>query len=345
MSRTEKGADMLKVSPFLIKRCIDNAVGPVQECKKLRSGILLIKCTKNQSEKLISMKNLNKEINIKCEKHDSFNTSKGKVYCRDLCYLSDEEILSELADQNVTHIRRMKRRNKETNMLTEEDVGIYILTFKTCSIPESIRIGYNNIHVQEFIPDPFRCYKCFRFGHSAEKCREDTKKCPNCSEDAHCQKTDNGSFEKCNKSSKCVNCSKNHNSFYRNCDIFKKEKTIQFIRIKNRISYFEARRRYKIEHPLPISFAKMVKPDSESTENVKKADTQPSTSGKSEICQMETEEIVLENTKKCISKDGNEFFLAHKNTPKHKLDKIKAEQKKKAKYEGKPNTSHDESSE
>lgn len=357
MMRTDKGADMHKVSPFLIKRSIDKEIGPVQECKKLRNGILLIKCSLEQAEKLMHLKSLNKEVNVKCEKHESFNTAKGKIFSRDFCYLSDEEILTELADQKVSDVKRIKRRDKVTRKPTDEDIGIYVLTFKVCTIPEYIQIGYNKVSVDEFIPDPFRCFKCFRFGHSAEKCRETTKKCPNCGCDAHSPKDpETGIFEKCEKSANCVNCHKNHNSLYRKCETFKKEKEIQCIRIKNRVSYFEARRRYKIQHPLQFTFASVVKTPNNPkiNENIIDDNTGEPTAQKEELCSndmeqgmsdMEVEEVVIANTKTVTTKDGKEITIYPRNTPKHKLDKVKAEQKKKAKFESKCNTSPDESSE
>lgn len=354
MERTEKGADMSKVSPFLIKKCIDGAVnGSVEECKKLRSGILLIKCSEIQAEKLLKIKKLNNNISVKCEQHEKFNSSKGKIYSRDLCYLSDDEIISELSDQKVAGIKRIKRRDQVTKKITDEDVGIYILTFKACTIPDYIQIGYNNIAVKEFIPDPFRCFKCFRFGHSGENCKEESKKCPNCSNDAHCEKNESGSFEKCQNMSKCINCKKDHNSFYRKCEIFRKEKEIQFIRVTNRVSYFEARRRYKNEHPLPATFASVIKDQQKTVEKKKDANEENQSPEKSEEAaiqfeaeSMETDELQnIPNVKKVIGKNGKEIVLIPKNTPKHKMDKIKNEQKKKVKYDVKPNSSHDESSE
>lgn len=347
MSRVDKGADMSKVSPFLIKRSIDKEIGSVQECKKLRTGSLLIKCNISQAEKLKKITKLNREINVKCEQHQNFNTSKGKIFSRDLCYLTDEEIVEELSDQKVSYVRRMKKRDKETNKLTDEDLGIYILTFQSCQIPESIQIGYNKVYVEEFIPDPFRCYKCFRFGHSSEHCKEDTKQCPNCSCEAHCEADiQTGRFEKCTKSSKCVNCHKDHNSLFRKCEVFKKEKEIQCIRVKNRVSYFEARRRFKIANPLPVTFSRAAQniaapiqqEPPKSIVTIPKAGI-PSTSGSKET----DESVMIPNTKTINGKDGKELILIPRNTPKHKMDKIKGEQKKKQKYDGKLSSSHDES--
>lgn len=350
MSRTDKSADMSKVSPFLIKRCIDKEIGAVQEYKKLKTGALLIKCHRNQAQKLMELKQLNAQINVKCEEHQNFNMSKGKIFSRDLSFLSDEEIISELSDQKVIGIKRIKRRDLTNNKTTDEDNGIYILSFKTCTVAETIQIGYNYIAVTEFIPDPFRCYKCFRLGHSSEKCREEQKRCPNCSRETHTNKNDEtGLYEKCTHPANCVNCHEDHNSLFRKCNIFKKEKEIQYIRVKNKVSYFEARRRYKIQHPLPITFSRIIQPqqpmeqhddeptNSAETNQPSAMDTEPSTS---------EQHLSLPNTKKITTKDGKEVLLIPKNTPKHKIDKMKGEQKKKekkVKYENKLTSSENDS--
>lgn len=293
MTRTDKGADMSKVSPFLIKRCIDKVTGPVQECKKLRNGVLLIKCNSTQAEKLKGLTHLNQEISVKCEEHQDFNISKGKIFSRDLGFLSDEEIISELADQKVTHVRRIKRRDKETNKLTEDDLGIY------------------------------------RFGHSSEKCKEENKHCPNCSCEAHTNKDESGRYERCENPALCINCRMNHSSLYRKCEVFKKEKEIQYIRVKNKVSYFEARRRYKIDHPLPVTFARTTTQEMNEHEEHQLNPT-PSTPGQAAWEEMETDVISgIQNKKTITSRSGKEVILMPRNTPKHKMDKIKIEHKKK----------------
>ena len=43
----------------------------------------------------------------KCVAHTSLNTSKGIIHCPDLSDISEEEMATELADQNVTAARRI----------------------------------------------------------------------------------------------------------------------------------------------------------------------------------------------------------------------------------------------
>lgn len=111
MMCVDKGADMQYESPFLIKRSLIEILDRM-ECKKLRTGTLLIKFSQEQAEKLSEMKQLNKEYNV------SFNTSKRKIFSRDFRYLSDEEVLSELYDQKISDVRMIKKSDKESNKLT-----------------------------------------------------------------------------------------------------------------------------------------------------------------------------------------------------------------------------------
>ena len=93
----------------------------------------------------------------------------------------------------------VKRNNMEvmTNTL--------ILTFNTPNIPDSLKIGYLNIPVTQYVPNPIRFYKCQRFGHVTSKCKHNDV-CARCSATGHKDDT-------CTTAFKCVNCSKNHASY------------------------------------------------------------------------------------------------------------------------------------
>ena len=69
--------------------------------------------------------------------------------CRDLEDVSDEEILKD-----VTDVRRIKvlRNNELVPTIT------VILTFSTSTLPNAIKAGYLNIHVDPFISNPLSCF-------------------------------------------------------------------------------------------------------------------------------------------------------------------------------------------
>ena len=59
----------------------------------------------------------------------------------------------------------VKRNNTEIKTIT------LILTFNIPKIHESLKIGYLNIPVTQYVPNPIKCYKCQRFGHVTGKCK------------------------------------------------------------------------------------------------------------------------------------------------------------------------------
>ena len=212
------------------------------------------------AEKIIQMKSLTPEVRVDVQEHNSLNISKGTFYTRDISMLNDNEILVELKDSNpsITEIRRLKKRDTTTKKLTNEDLGVYIVTFNTTELPEKILLGFQYLSVRPYIPFPLRCFKCFKFGHTSEKFEQINKVCPHCSEADHTVIGVHGERAKCERTAKCVNCNQPHNSFSKECVIYKKEYAIQTIRITRKVSFFEARKIYSRENPETI-YAKTVK--------------------------------------------------------------------------------------
>ncbi|GBN01581.1 hypothetical protein AVEN_244661-1 [Araneus ventricosus] len=108
------------------------------------------------------------------------------------------------------------------------------------------------LSVRTYIPNPLRCFKCQRFGHSKTSCRG-TLTCARCAEVGH-ESTD------CTRTEKCVNCKEEHTSFSRNCIAWKREKEIISTKIKKQISYPEARKLVNSQTPTPgNSYVSVVK--------------------------------------------------------------------------------------
>lgn len=79
--------------------------------KFTRNGnILILTNTKRQAELLIKAKNLSNICDIKCAYHDTLNTVKGVIYCPEIKDLSETEIVSGLADQNVIEVQKIKKK-------------------------------------------------------------------------------------------------------------------------------------------------------------------------------------------------------------------------------------------
>ena len=159
------------------------------------------------------------------------NTTCGVVSDDDLLQLSEAELLEGFSDQNVINVKRIKMRRAGKELQTKH----LILTFNSSVLPESIEAGYIKLRVRPYVPNPLRCFKCQRFGHSSQNCRG-RQTCAKCSGHEH-------SSESCESSLHCVNCDGEHAAYSRSCPTWKREKEIVSIKVKENISFKEARRR------------------------------------------------------------------------------------------------------
>ena len=109
-----------------------------------------------------------------------------------------------------------------------------ILAFTSTKLPKSLKAGYLESPVRPYIPNPLRCFKCQRFGHSKTSCHGKLT-CSRCGNVGH----ENLDYE----ANFCyANCKQEHSSYSKNCKKWKIEKEIQTVRNKQNISYPEARK-------------------------------------------------------------------------------------------------------
>ena len=94
-------------------------------------------------------------------------------------------------------------------------------TFNKPSLLDRIRCGFFNVRVRQYVPNPLRCFKCQRFGHTQEQCMSQAISV-SCSEKAH--------SPPCQSSPHCINCDGPHVSNSRDCPKFQMEREIQKIR-------------------------------------------------------------------------------------------------------------------
>ena len=165
---------LTKISPFVIHKVISGIVKPVS-VKKLKNGTLLIEVDKKTyADNLLTMKFFT-NLKIKSYAHASLNSSKGVVRSAELSLCTLEEIKSHLKTQSVTDVKRITFKRNDQTISTDT----YILTFGKPQIPKELKVGYNLIKVNPYIPNPLRCYNCQMFGHHEQKCLKSPvcKKC------------------------------------------------------------------------------------------------------------------------------------------------------------------------
>ena len=112
--------------------------------------------------------------------HFSLNTKKGVAKYPDIKDCTNEKILEGLKDEGVIKLDRITVFRDSFRKQT----GTFILTFESQMLPEYIRVGYYRVAVSRFIPNPVRCYKCQKFGHTKFDCRKN-KVCNKCRQEDH----------------------------------------------------------------------------------------------------------------------------------------------------------------
>ena len=244
-----KEKPVTSLSPFVIEKQIESMIGTAKSVKKLKNGTLLVETTrKTQTE------NLKKQtsffgVPVEVTEHQSLNSSKGIIRNPILRAETEENILEYLKPQGVTHVKRftIRKNNERINTNT------LLLTFNSVVTPKTLKIFYQIIQVELYVPNPLRCFNCQKFGHHENNCPADLG--------SVCEKCGTGNHDhlasQCKKPAKCVNCGENHMSRSSDCDVWKKEKEVMKIKVTQRLTYPEARKIYDQQKP-EFTFSKVV---------------------------------------------------------------------------------------
>lgn len=228
---------MKTVSPVVIDKAIKQCAGEVKSIQRSKNDILIETFTKVQAEKLRNLKNLFKLQNVSITEHPFLNTMKGIISSQDFQFMPKEEIEESLKDQYCTEVRKITRKVSGEILPTNNIVA----TFNLPQLPARVRIGFLSLNVRPYYPNPLRCFKCQRFGHSSKVCDSD-EICGKCSMDMH--------PEDCTSAVECYNCAGNHVSWSKECEIFKQEQAIVKIKVDTKVDYFQARLVYQGNYPI-----------------------------------------------------------------------------------------------
>jgi hypothetical protein len=187
--------------------------------------------------------------------HYGLNQSKGILFDRDhdLDGIPEGEIKKELAPQGVISVKRFTKKRNEII----EPTNTYLLSFAMPTLPKNIKVGFYQMKVEMFVPNPLRCFKCQRFGHGQTNCKG-SETCFRCGEEGHDGKN-------CNREHKCRNCKGDHMASSKKCPIWIKEKEIQKVKIEKRVTYPEAKNlvnMYNVPKPNLPSYSTVLKSSS-----------------------------------------------------------------------------------
>ena len=145
-------------------------------------------------------------IPVKVTRHRTLNSRKFVIKCVELDNI-EEEIKKELEPQGIIAVKRISVR-----------YSLYAMTIKGKDIPEKINIGYLKKETRPYIPNPQRCFRCQKFGHTKNSIKEKAV-CAGCGEEGH-------NVDDCQNDPKCVNCEEDHHAISKDCPIWKQEKDI-----------------------------------------------------------------------------------------------------------------------
>ena len=181
-------------SPFLIEKVISSNMTPVH-VKKLKNQTLLVKVDKRKNANFLLKMTKFHTINVKTYPHKSLNISKGVVRSKELSLCTIDEIKKEMKKQGVTEVKRVTIK-KEGKLI---ETNTYIMTFDQPKILEKIKIGYTMESVEQFIPNPLRCYNFQKYCHHEDNCRG-LQVCGKCA-----QQDPDHHIDNCNYPYKCAN--------------------------------------------------------------------------------------------------------------------------------------------
>ena len=149
-----------KLSSFAIQKGIEGLAGEPKSIKRLRSGDLLIEVDRGSHSTNLQKATELAGKPIKVSPHRTLNTSKGVIRTPELRNTTNEEIIAQLGHAGA----------KEARILTKKVDGkivklnTAIITFRFPTPLETMKMGFERVKVQLYVPQPLRCFKCQRFG-------------------------------------------------------------------------------------------------------------------------------------------------------------------------------------
>lgn len=268
------GFELRSINPLDLENFMNKHFPGHTQLKKMRKGGVTFKTRDDvQAKKALNTPEVLNEVGqVKVTSIRNMNESQGVITGKEFNFLSDEQLLTETKKYGVTEVRRIKKTENGREILT----GTIILTFDSNKMPREMKIYSFIYYPREYYPNPFQCNKCFRYGHTLNKCAAKDSLCRKCGLiklDGH----------QCGPIS-CVNCPEgrnNHCPTKKDCPEYLFEKVVQIKRVEQRISYGQAKREL-----YDMCEQKCKKKDGTYAAIV---------AGEGELCSLQTEESRLNN--------------------------------------------------
>ncbi|KAF2356790.1 hypothetical protein FHG87_012454 [Trinorchestia longiramus] len=165
---------------------------------------------------------------------------------------SSEELTEALIDAGFGGVT-MKRIYKGKDKIV---TAFFKVVFNTTTLPQFVRIGYQQYRVSTYIGKPWQCFRCQRLGHNAVNCRA-APRCVVCSGAHNSRECPSPSTRS------CCNCSGNHTANYGGCPKIRQAREVEKIRQIQKLSYRDAARQV-----LHAGGTSLVQPHSDQTLNI-----------------------------------------------------------------------------
>lgn len=120
---------------------------------ELKSGDLLLKANNLKVAEKFKKASYIDTIRVSISYHKALNYVQGKIFSKKIIYLSEEELLEGLKDQKVVEIRKIMKKEEDKLVPT----GAAVITFDLIRRPEYLKLGWERVKINEYIPNPMRC--------------------------------------------------------------------------------------------------------------------------------------------------------------------------------------------
>lgn len=257
-----KEADLTKLNLFKVDKEIQRLCGDIARITENNDRTLTIEVkSTEQGEKLLQVKNLVDEP-VEVSIHQKYNETQGVITSTLLKNYSESDIADGLSYLGVTKVHRISKKNSSGTL---EPTTTLVLTFNVPDLPDKIRIRAGLYErIRPYIPLPRRCFNCQNYGHVTKNCRKQSQICGQCGEECSLTHTP----DKCQRPPNCYHCQEPHTTSSKSCTKYQMEKEILALKIKERLTFREARQRVSSLYVRPgITFSAALRNSKDNNNN------------------------------------------------------------------------------
>ena len=223
----------LPVNPYIIGKSVETCPGgEIEDAKTEAQGQKYTLMVRNPAQvtKLLKLTKLIDGTEVEVILHPNLNVSKCIISTFDLIHLEEKDILAEMIKDSVIRVQRITRNVDGRRVNTPA----LILTFCKTTFPETMKVGLRRVPTRPYVPNPMLCYGCYTYGHTRARC-PGPQRCSNCSSEFH--------GDECSEAPMCRNCKGDHRPTNRNCPVYKREVEVMKVKVRDNLSFPEARKR------------------------------------------------------------------------------------------------------